>query len=157
MPRPRQLFLFACALAACAQAACTAAPDRAPLRAGWRPVLENPEVRASVNTTTIVRSLYGTDLSLGFDYARPDPVPGDTTGQTFSRSEARVRVDCGRRRARSVHLRILDRDGGRQLMESGFAEDRPEGAWHAFASHPLGEAIFDSLCVALPTLPARDA
>ena len=143
-------------LTAVAAIACSPEPKYGALPRGWQPLLQNAEARTSLDTTTIVRSMAGTDLWLGFDFAQPAEVPGDAQGRRYSRSEAHLRVDCQSKRVRNLHVRIYD-PAGKRLDEITFPEGQPSAAWRSFVEHDFGAAMFDSLCVVLPKAPARQA
>lgn len=91
----------------------------------------------SVDTSRVIRAGRGVELWLRFDAATP--IEGETPGQAYSRMDLRQRVDCEGDSARSVWMRLYDREGRLILDDS---TDNPS----TISGHPLGPTLYAEIC-----------
>jgi hypothetical protein len=121
-----------------------AAPSR------WVQLVANGRITASLDTSTVRHDSLGTLVLVRFDYAEPEPVPGDSTA-SFDRMEAHLRVRCAQRQAQSVDMRLVPTDQAR----AGQFKFEPVGTgeWQPFERHDLTPAVFDPLCKQLAIGP----
>ena len=141
---------FVALLLASPTSACGGREGQATAPSRWVQLVANDRITASLDTSAVRRDSTGTLVLVRFDYAAPEPVPGDSTA-TFDRMETHLRVRCAQRQAQSVDMRLVPTDQARAAQFK--FEPVGTGEWQPFESHDLTPYVFDPLCKQLALQP----
>lgn len=105
----------------------------------WVTVMENPEIRMSLDTSRFTRVDGRYRVWLGFDLATPWPAIEDLKAP-YRHYEAHQELDCAGTRARGLAMHLVDTTGTR------YEKPAPDSLWTSFATHPLPADALQAVC-----------